>query len=266
MNEGPRRRRYREEPEPVKARGTFPLFPLFIVVILGGFGFGGLLFHLRNQNAVTTTTTAAAPAPAATGVPTESPPTSAPPTAAPTPAATPKPHASPHRIALTTPRPRPANKPSPTASVAPTPVPSVSPANKAPATPKPATPKPATPKPATHRPATAAPRPTPTPQLTGAAAAGELARSYLEDLMHGNRVAANTALGRAPDNNDFPELTMVDARSHITDVHTVPNGDGTYKVEIEVATPGNGTFFCTFQASRNEATLFLSDHYCVRVQ
>lgn len=118
-------------------------------------------------------------------------------------------------------------------------------------TPKPVTPKPVTPKPA---PATAA----------GTAAA--TASGYLDALIRGDYAAANRALGRAPDQSDFPEREAVDRSSHITDVHTVSNGDGSYKVEIEVA-GAKGTFFCTFQAKRNEAAAFyLDDHYCVRIQ
>jgi hypothetical protein len=49
-------------------------------------------------------------------------------------------------------------------------------------------------------------------------------------------------------------------------VHTLSNGDGSYKVEVEVA-GAKGTFYCTFQAARNEASAYyLSDHYCVRIQ
>ena len=118
-------------------------------------------------------------------------------------------------------------------------------------TPKPVTPKPVTPKPA---PATAA----------GTAAA--TASGYLDALIRGDYAAANRALGRAPDQSDFPEREAVDRTSHITDVHTVSNGDGSYKVEVEVA-GAKGTFFCTFQAKRNEAAAFyLDDHYCVRIQ
>lgn len=102
--------------------------------------------------------------------------------------------------------------------------------------------------------------------MSASGAAEQLARGYLEALMHGNRGAANAALGRGPDGTDFPEAAFVNARTRITDTHATPNGDGTYKVEIELVTPGNGTFFCTFQAAHNDVAAYLSDHYCIRVQ
>jgi hypothetical protein len=88
----------------------------------------------------------------------------------------------------------------------------------------------------------------------------------LQALIRGDYASANTALGRGPDSTDFPERDSLDRTSHITDVHTLSNGDGSYKVEVEVA-GAKGTFYCTFQAARNEASAYyLSDHYCVRIQ
>lgn len=287
MNEGPRRRRPSEvRTTAAPVRGAFPLFPLLIVVVLAGFGLGALLSHQFAKTSTTTTTTAQsgtvatapttepsqAPSPAATQ--------SASPSQSPSPAASPSskpsPHASPHRVALVTPSPQPSAssgasaQPKPNDTAAPTAASPTAPARTpAPQTPKPATPKPATPKPATARPATpkpATPKPAPAAPVGPAATAAATARTYLDALIRGDYATANTALGRGPDQTDFPEREAIDRSSHITDVHTLSNGDGTYKVEIEVA-GGKGTFFCTFQAARNEASAFyLSDHYCVRIQ
>jgi len=101
---------------------------------------------------------------------------------------------------------------------------------------------------------------------TGAAAAADVARTYLAALIRGDVRTANAALGRGPDNTDFSERAMLDARSRITDLHTTNNGDGTYKVEAEVA-GSKGTFFVTMQVARNEANAYyISDHYAVRIQ
>ncbi|GAC1392378.1 MAG: hypothetical protein NVSMB31_10460 [Vulcanimicrobiaceae bacterium] len=127
------------------------------------------------------------------------------------------------------------------------------------------TPAPRTPAPRTPEPRTPTPRPTRPPELTGSAAAGQVARNYLSALIRGDFGAANTALGRGPDATGFPETDSIDRTTRITDLHTQSNGDGTYKVEAEIA-GSKGTFYCTFVAAHNEAAFYLSDHYCVRVQ
>lgn len=281
MNEGPRRRRLRET-QPVRPRKDFPLFPLLIVVILGGFGLGALISRgFQKPAATTTTSTTVAALPAQSPAASELPVATASGSPEATPSAKPSAHPTPHRVALTTakPSPSPSAEPSraaqPTASAAPTSNPATpkpvtaQPATPKPATPKPVAPKPITPKPITPKPVTPKPpttKPAATPPPTGAGAAAATARSYLDALIRGDFASANTALGRGPDGTGFPEQEAVDRTSRINEVHTLSNGDGTYKIEIEVAGK-KGTFYCTFQAARNEASaFFLSDHYCIRIQ
>ncbi|MDQ6930273.1 MAG: hypothetical protein M3126_06380 [Candidatus Eremiobacteraeota bacterium] len=264
MNEGPRRRRLRETAPP-ETKNTFPLFPLFLVVILLGLGLGYLfsrVFAAPHKTVAQTTATVAAPTPEP--VATETPSPLATQSAAPAPslAASPAPRATPHRVTLSSPAPKPVIKvtpsPSPgaTATVSPKPAPPTA-APRAPETPKPATPKPATPRPKAQI--------TATPVAMGGPA-GQLARSYLDAVINGDPVSANRALGRAPDNGDFPEKAMLTRGSHVTSVHTTNNDDGSYKVEAEVDGP-SGTVFCTFQTARSDiGGLYLSDHECIKVR
>ena len=255
MNDDRPRRRRRSIDEPASG-GRLPLFPLFIVVVLAGLALGAFISQRFNgasrtpQFAIHT-------------------PTAAPPI-------TPKPI---HRVALKPRSTKLPRKPLPRPSAAPSS--SASPLSRASAT----TPRPVhrvalrTPNPAAIKRAavpvtksapqpssTAAPRPiphaaTPAP-ASGADTAAAVARDYLSALMRGDNRAANSALGKSPNSlPDFAEQSFLTPSSHINSVHATANGDGSYKVEAEVAS-GKGTYFVTFQVSRNVIT----DHYAIRVQ
>jgi len=103
-------------------------------------------------------------------------------------------------------------------------------------------------------------------QPAGSAAAAAVARDYLLALMRGDTRSANTALGKPPSSGGgFEEQSFVDRQARITDLRTTSNDDGTYKVEAEVAS-SNGTFFVTFQVTRNEASYYITDHYAIKVK
>ena len=91
-----------------------------------------------------------------------------------------------------------------------------------------------------------------------------MVRDYLAALIGGNPVAANRALGRAPDNADFPEREFVNRSSQITDMHTKANADGSYTIEAEVS-GSNGTYYCTFVTGHSDVTPYFTDHYCIKV-
>lgn len=280
-DERPRRRRSVTSP-PEEPRGAFPLFPLFIVVILAGLGLGFLLSrHFGSQRQTTTTKTTATTLAAPTQAPTDSPapnaePTqtqSAQPTSSPSasPSAPPKPppapRQTPHRVALNSPQPKPVVKPSPSPSAIATPSPKPPPPTAAPRpvptappvvhTARPATPKPATPKPATSKPAP--------PPATGGAAASQLARSYLDALISGDTGTANRLLNRSSGSSVFPEQGIVNRTSTITSIRSTDNHDGTYKIEAELS-GSNGNFYCTYQTAHGEAGEYLTDNYCIRTQ
>ena len=273
----PRRRRPPDEEPPRAQRGSsgIPFIPLVIVVILAGLGLGYFASHLFHAQQTSTSTTA-------TATVTQPP--------APVPAASAKPLPLPTQTASASPSPQPSPQtPSPSPAVHKTPhrialasaVPSSTPK---PATPKPATPKPATPKPAaptsaaspTPSPApvipkrTAAPKPTPRAVATPTpptSAAAQVARQFIDALIAGDNTAANAALGRGFDTgSNFSEQSFITKSSRITDLHALPNGDGTYKVEAEITT-GNGVYFETMTVSRlGDGTYYVSEHYGVRVQ
>jgi len=80
--------------------------------------------------------------------------------------------------------------------------------------------------------------------------------------MRGDNRTANSALGKSPNSvPDFQEQSFLTPSSHINSVHATANGDGTYKVEAEVAS-SRGTYFVTFHVSGNVIT----DHYAIKVQ
>ncbi len=240
-----------------------PLFPLFIVVVLAGLALGAFLsqrFSARSSS----------PPQFATHTPTSGP------LITPTPLR----RASLSLNKVKTRAVAPSRKPLPTPSISSLPSQSASP-SRTPigSTPRPVarvalrTPKPAAPKPVAVPAATRSPiiRSTPIhiaraaappPSQNGADAAAAVARDYLSALMRGDNRTANSLLGKSPSSlPEFPEQSFLTPSSHITDLHATPNGDGTYKVEAEVASP-HGTFFVTFHISGNVIT----DHYPIKVQ
>lgn len=271
MNEGPRRRRLRETAPP-PSEHTFPLLPLFVVVVLAGLGLGYLLSHhfAGTQRTTVGTTTMAVPSPSALAPASSTPATDSPspmaslhPTPTPRQRPAPSTRPTPHRIALTTPRPKATASPAPTSS--PSPVPTL-PAQ----TPTPVPRSEPTPvrtlRPATARPAVPRSAPSGPPAvLSAAGAAAQLARDYVQAVIGGDPVTANRALGRAPDNGDFPERQFLNKSSHITSVHTTANSNGSYTVETEIQGT-KGTYYCTFQTAHNDVALYLSEHDCIPVQ
>ncbi|MBV9277858.1 MAG: hypothetical protein JOZ97_06450 [Candidatus Eremiobacteraeota bacterium] len=239
-----------------------PIFPLFIVVVLAGLALGAFLSqrfsgHTSPSRVVIRSTSVA-------------------PLVTPTPL---------QRAALSTPLAKPSRKPLPTPSSSALPSPSASPATTPTAQPTPrpvrrvalTTPKPAPPRTSAAPVATAAPAAHTTtparrvaaapPAPTGGAdAAAAVARDYLFALMRGDNRAANSTLGKPPSSlPSFAEQSFLSPTSHINSVHATPNGDGTYKVEAEVAS-SNGTYFVTFQVRSSQGAYYIADHYAIRVQ
>lgn len=211
-----------------------------IVVIVGGWFLGQGFAHMLGpkdrqtaQNQLMTPTPAITPLPSpeasvAPATPQPSPTASATPTAAPTATPAPKRAASPAAVAAAT--------ATPVATATPT------------ATPAPSAP-PATPTPApirTMRPRTSIPvarRPEPatapaTPAQEDAAA--RTVRAYIDALKRGDPQTAAMYLG-----NGVPDEAFINEKTHITSVSSTPNGDGSYKVGVDMRT-SNGEYYETF--------------------
>jgi hypothetical protein len=254
VNDDRPRRRRRSIDQPASG-GRLPLFPLFIVVVLAGLALGAFISQRFNGTSRT------------------------PQFAIHTPAATPLITTTPiHRVAIKTPPVKPSRIPLAKPSASAKASPSAMPLTTARATPRPVhrvaltTPKPAKPlvapvvKSAPTVSPTAVARPiartAPPAPSSGADAAAGVARDYLSAVMHGDNRTANSALGKSPNSlPDFAEQSFLTPSSQINSVHATANGDGTYKVEAEVAS-SKGTYFVTFQVSRNVIT----EHFAIKVQ
>jgi hypothetical protein len=255
MNGGGPRRRRRSIDEPGSG-SRLPLFPLLVVVVLAGLALGALLSRHFNSGSpavqqlggttrtaipIATTTPPRRPLPLQTGL-----------SPAPRLSLSPAPSSSaparhvPKRIALITPKPPPMR--APTATSIPLGAP-VQPASRA------------TPHAAPQLVRAATPLPP-----SGSDAAAAVARGYLQALMRGDSRSANSALGKPPSSGAaFDEQSFISPQSRISDLHATSNGNGTYKVEAEVASP-KGTYFVTFQVARNAAAYYITDHYAIKVQ
>jgi len=254
--DGPRRRR-RSIDQPATG-GRLPLFPLFIVVVLAGLALGAFLSrHFSGPSPMPQVVVRTpAPSPLASAAvkrllkkmpiikPTPPLPTASP-SAEPSTSASPRsPRAVIHRVALTTPKPQVEKK------IAAAPAPSQAPVVHAAAV---------THAPLRIRSMYSAPLPPGDP-------AAAVARDYLVAVIKGDNRTANSALGKSPNSlPNFAEQSFLDPQARITSLHTTNNGDGTYKVEAEVAAT-NGTYYVTFQVMKNVSTYFITEHYAIKVQ
>ncbi|PZR56682.1 MAG: hypothetical protein DLM50_07570 [Candidatus Meridianibacter frigidus] len=268
MTEPPRRTRRSGYDGP--AGKHLPILPLAIIVILAGLALGALAARFLGRSAEQPAATTAQPQNAsAAPVPTAAPETAVPPpkpsrsavvvmlrTPGSLPANRASARATFHRIALATPKPSLSAVPAQSLNIPPTRRPSVASASVAVA---PATPRV---RPISARPPIAAPSPmSPSPSES----ASNLARTYLTALMRGDRRSAAAALGQSPETSSLDESQFLDSSARITSVHTLPNGDGSYKVESEV-TASKGTYFVTMQVSHVGDGYVITDHHAIRIQ
>lgn len=196
-----------------------------IVVIVGGWFLGQGLARVFN-GPPKGESVAKAPTP----LPIVTPPASASP--APTLEPTAKPTEKPRREPTPTLAPSVAPEPSPT----PTPQVTIAPTQTAAPTPEP-TPAPTT-TPATTEQPTSAPAQAPAP--AGESPAAHVVRSYINALRRGDPATASNYLG-----NGTPDESFIDSATHINSISSASNGDGSYKVEVDMRT-SKGAYFETF--------------------
>lgn len=166
------------------------------------------------------------------------------------PIVTPPPSASPQAsaIAIATATPSPANspkptpEPSPTATVQVTTAPTQTPAPTAPPSATPA-PPPATATPSATRrtqPIGRRPEPTSAPSAQSEGEASRVVRAYIDAIRAGNPAQASTYLG-----NGAPDEAFIDSTTRISSISESANGDGSYKVSVDMQTP-KGEYYETF--------------------
>jgi hypothetical protein len=210
-----------------------------LAVIAGGWFLGQALARVFNgppktervaqaPTAQPVVTPPASASPAATIAPAESP--SAPqtdkpkPTPEPTPTAAVSPSAAPVETAAPTQAP----------TAAPTQAPTAAPAAAATIAPT-ATPGMRRTQPIGRR---SEPSPSSAPQVQGAAT--DVVRSYINALRGGNPAQASTYLG-----NGSPDESFIDSATRISSISQSPNGDGSYKVSVDMQT-AKGEYYETF--------------------
>lgn len=204
-----------------------------LVVIAGGWFLGQALARVFN-GAPKTEQVAQAP----TTQPLVTPPPSASPAAtiAPTPTAT--------ASQSPTPKPKPTPEPTPTATVKVITAPSETPSTTAEPSPTAAPTATSTPTPATRRTQPIGRRPepteTPAPAAQSEGSATRIVRAYINALRRGDPAAASDYLG-----NGTPDEAFIDSGTRISSISESPNGDGSYKVSVDMQT-GKGEFYETF--------------------
>lgn len=208
-----------------------------LAVIAGGWFLGQALARVFNGPPKTERV-----AQAPTAQPVVTPPASASP--ATTITATASPSAEPTTKPKPTPEPTPtaAALPTPVASAAPTQAPTAAP-TQAPSSAPAATPTTAaTAPPATRRTQPIGRRTEPSaasaPQVQGPAA--DIVRSYINALRDGNPAQASSYLG-----NGSPDESFIDSATRISSISQSPNGDGSYKVSVDMQT-AKGEYYETF--------------------
>jgi hypothetical protein len=65
-------------------------------------------------------------------------------------------------------------------------------------------------------------------------------RAYIDALRTGNPSEASTYLG-----NGVPDESFIDSGTRISSISETPNGDGSYKVSVDMQT-GKGEYYETF--------------------
>lgn len=205
-----------------------------LVVIVGGWFLGQALARVFNGPPKTERV-----AQAPTSEPLATPPVS------PSPSASIAPTASPQPTATASKKPKPTPEPSPTATpnvtvapsetTAPTATPAPTPATTA--TPEPA----ATPAPARHtQPIARRTEPTSSPAPQAEGPGTRVVREYIGALRSGDPATASTYLG-----NGSPDETFIDSSTRITSISESANGDGSYKVAVDMHT-SKGEYYETF--------------------
>ncbi len=231
-----RRRRLSNKGTPRRSRpnGVNPwVITIFaaLVVILGGWFLGQALARVFNGPAKNEKVAQApTPVPIVTPVSSASPAAEA--TASPAPSPTP----------TASPKPTPQATPAATATVKVTtaPVETAAPAAASTAAAAPARP---TPVPAASTPAaSAAPVATaaPAPASAHETPASGVVRAYIDALRRGDPGAASAYLG-----NGVPDESFIDASTRINSVTSTRNGDGSYKVSVDMHT-AQGEYYETF--------------------
>jgi hypothetical protein len=212
-----------------------------VVVIIGGWFIGQGLAHALGPNKQTAQNQMPTPTPVITPVASPEPSPTQEPTPVPSPSATaaPSPSAVPTQAPTVAPKVAAAT-PAPTATPQPTPAPTAAP-TQAP-TPAPvATPQPKpvrTAVPRTTLPVARKPEATPAPASENAAA--RTVRAYIDALKSGDPQSAAMYLG-----NGSPDESFINGNTHINSITSTPNGDGSYKVAVDMKTSA-GEYYETF--------------------
>jgi hypothetical protein len=236
-----RRRRLSSSGSPRRGGGGNGINPWIVtifaalVVIAGGWFLGQALARVFNgppkservaqaPTAQPVVTPLASPSPAATNAATPN----ASPSATPTLKPSPKP----------TPKPTPEPSPTAAATIAPSETPSLAPAAPPSAVP-------------TETPA-AAPTPTAATRRTqpigrrtepAEGSAARLVRAYIDALRSGDPAQASTFLG-----NGSPDESFIDSATRISSISESANGDGSYKVSVDMQT-AKGEYYETFMVA-----------------
>jgi hypothetical protein len=71
-------------------------------------------------------------------------------------------------------------------------------------------------------------------------------RAYINALRRGDPGTASTFLG-----NGSPDEAFIDSNTHITSISQSPNGDGSYKVSVDMQT-AKGEYYETFTVASDK--------------
>jgi hypothetical protein len=241
-----RRRRLSNSGSPRRGGGGNNVNPWIVTVfaalavIAGGWFLGQALARVFNGPPKTERV-----AQAPTSQPVVTPPASASPAASP--AASESPSAAPSATPKPTPEPTPTATASPTAApiatAAPTQAPAAAATQAAIATPTAAAAAAATATPSTRRTQPIGRRTEPSPAANAPQTQGsavDVVRAYIGALRDGNPAQASTYLG-----NGSPDESFIDSATRISSISQSPNGDGSYKVSVDMQTP-KGEYYETF--------------------
>jgi hypothetical protein len=213
-----------------------------LVVIVGGWFLGQALAHAFNgPERSTTVAQRQEPTPiAVTPLPSSSPAeATAPPSAQPTQTPTSAPTEKPTPVHTAAPTPQPTTAPSVAPTHTATQAPAASPTQTPAALPAPVR----TSAPRKTEPVYRRPEPTPAAATTAPVvenSATGTVRAYIDALRRGDPQAAALYLG-----NGSPDESFIDSATRISSVSSTSNGDGSYKVEVDMKT-SRGEYFETF--------------------